>query len=66
MDVVKTPEPPLECDIDSDVYVLGTLVIAHSQNANLCYVLSEPLKYNGKPPPNCDIDSDVYVLVFAD
>ena len=34
-----------------DVYVLGALVIAHSRNANLCYVLSEPLKFNEKPPP---------------
>ena len=43
MDVIKTPEPPLDRDIDSDVYVLVGLVIAHSQNANLCYVFSEPL-----------------------
>ena len=62
---LRPPSPP-DRDIDSDVYVLGALVIAHSRNANLCYVVSEPLKFNGKPPPNRDIDSDVYVLVFAD
>ena len=48
---LRPPSPP-DRDIDSDVYVLGALVIAHSRNANLWYVLSEPLKFNGKPLPN--------------
>jgi len=47
----QDPRAPPDRDIDSDVYVLVALVIAHSRNANLCYVLSEPLKFNGKPPP---------------
>ena len=48
-------DPP-DRDIDSDVYVLvfadycvrtkDALVIAYSRNANLCYVVSEPLKFS--------------------
>ena len=37
--------------IHTDVYVLGALVIAHSRNANLCYIFSESSKFNWNPPP---------------
>ena len=50
-----TGSPP-DSDIDSDVYVVvladecvctkDALVIAYSRNANVCYVVSETLKFS--------------------
>ena len=44
----RMPRAPPDRDIDSDVYVLVALVISESQNANLCYVFSEPPKFHWK------------------